>query len=110
MTTPAQDLFVQAKELEPAARGAFLEEACGDDAALRMEVERLLAAAARADSFFGGDDGATLGAQEFQESYAEKEGDVIGPYKLRQAISDRSNNKSVALKKKPNQTPSHTHL
>jgi serine/threonine protein kinase len=83
-----QDLFVQALELEPAAREAFLAQACGDDAELHLEVQRLLVDAERADSFFGGTDGATLGAEEFKETYAEKEGDVIGPYKLRQAIGE----------------------
>ncbi|MCU0780306.1 MAG: serine/threonine protein kinase, partial [Akkermansiaceae bacterium] len=88
MNSPAQDLFVQALEMEPASREAFLAQACGDNAELRLEVERLLADAARADSFFGDEDGATLGAEEFRETYAEKEGDVIGPYKLRQAIGE----------------------
>jgi hypothetical protein len=84
MNTQAQDLFIQARELEPAQREAFLAQACGDNAELHLEVQRLLVEAERADSFFGDDDGGTLGAQEFQETYAEKEGDQIGPYKLRQ--------------------------
>src|SRR5437763_12571483 len=36
-------LFEAALEREPAARAAFLDEACGDDPALRREVESLLA-------------------------------------------------------------------
>jgi serine/threonine protein kinase len=88
MTPSAQDLFVQALEMEPAVRDAFLAQACGDDAELHLEVQRLLVDAERADSFFGDEDGATLGAEEFKETYAEKEGDVIGPYKLRQAIGE----------------------
>jgi Tol biopolymer transport system component len=35
-------LFDEALEREPEARGAFLEESCGQDAELRAEVERLL--------------------------------------------------------------------
>ncbi len=37
-----EQLFQSALELEPAQRAAFLAEACGDDAALRHEVESLL--------------------------------------------------------------------
>src|SRR5690242_16846036 len=36
-------LFESALEREPAERAAFLDQACGDDAALRKEVESLLA-------------------------------------------------------------------
>ena len=88
MNSLAQDLFVQDLEMEPAARDAFLAQACGDNAELQLEVQRLLVDAERADSFFGDEDGATLGAEEFQDTYAEKEGDVIGPYKLRQRIGE----------------------
>jgi Tol biopolymer transport system component len=35
-------LFESARELEPEARGAFLDEACADDTGLRAEVESLL--------------------------------------------------------------------
>jgi serine/threonine protein kinase/Leucine-rich repeat (LRR) protein len=88
MTTLAQDLFVQASELPAAERDAFLAQVCGDDAELRLEIQRLLVDAARADSFFGDGDGSTLGAEEFKETYAEKPGDVIGPYKLREQIGE----------------------
>ena len=88
MTTPAQNLFVQALEMEPASREAFLASACGNDAELRLEVQRMLVEAARADSFFGDGDGATLGAEEFKETYSEKPGDQIGPYKLRESIGE----------------------
>ncbi len=40
----------------------------------------------RADSFFGDDEGATLGAGDLKESYAENEGEMVGPYKLLQEI------------------------
>jgi eukaryotic-like serine/threonine-protein kinase len=88
MTTPAQDLFAQARELPAANRDAFLAQACGGDAELHLEVQRLLVDAERADSFFGDENGATLGAEEFKETYAEKEGDQLGPYKLRQQIGE----------------------
>jgi serine/threonine protein kinase/tetratricopeptide (TPR) repeat protein len=88
MTAPAQDLFAQARELPVSERDAFLVQACGDNAELHLEVQRLLVDAARADSFFGDENGATLGAEEFKETYAEKESDQVGPYKLRQAIGE----------------------
>ena len=37
-----EKLFQSALELEPAQRAAFLAQACGDDEALRHEVESLL--------------------------------------------------------------------
>jgi serine/threonine-protein kinase len=52
-----EDLFYQALERDEATRGAFLDQQCGDDAELRREVERLLAAdraaAARLSSAVG---------------------------------------------------------
>lgn len=44
-------LFDAAVELSPKKRGSFLENACGGDAELRGEVEKLLASFERADSF-----------------------------------------------------------
>lgn len=76
----AQDLFAQARELPTAERDAFLAQACGDDAELRLEVQRLLVDSARADSFFGDADGSTLGAEAFRETFSEKPGDTIGPH------------------------------
>lgn len=37
-----EDLFFAALDLEPADRSAFLDDACGDDSALREELESLL--------------------------------------------------------------------
>ena len=39
----AKDIFVAALEHAPAARAAFLADACAGDAALREEVDSLLA-------------------------------------------------------------------
>lgn len=44
-------LFDAALELSPKKRESFLENACGGDAELRVEVEKLLASSARADRF-----------------------------------------------------------
>ena len=38
-----EDLFRRAKDLDPEERAAYLDGACGDDVALRGEVEALLA-------------------------------------------------------------------
>ena len=49
--TRTKQLFGEALDLEPAVRPAFLRERCGDDAALRAEVESLLENHGRADTF-----------------------------------------------------------
>jgi predicted Ser/Thr protein kinase len=46
-----KSLFDAAQELEPAERRKFLEDACGTDADLRREVEKLLASFENAESF-----------------------------------------------------------
>src|SRR5271155_3043001 len=43
-TKNARDIFLEALDREPAARAAYLDEACGGDAALRQRVEALLRA------------------------------------------------------------------
>ena len=49
----AKDLFARAHKLSLEAREAFLEQACGDDAELRLEVQRMLVDSEKADAFFG---------------------------------------------------------
>lgn len=66
MTTPAQYLFTRALDL-PEADPA---RACGEDAELRLEVQRTLVGSAYSDSFFGDENGATLGAEEFKEAFS----------------------------------------
>jgi hypothetical protein len=46
-----EKLFYQALDLEPAARIAFLNQACGDNATLRKEVESLLISSDKTFSF-----------------------------------------------------------
>src|SRR5262245_17520733 len=46
------DILADALELPRAERSAFLEQACGDDPAMRAQIERLLGAEAAADSSF----------------------------------------------------------
>ncbi|MHC4092583.1 MAG: serine/threonine-protein kinase, partial [Planctomycetota bacterium] len=47
----ARDLFVEILDLEESDRAAFLDERCGDDEALRADVEALLATDAETASF-----------------------------------------------------------
>ena len=46
-------VFLAALEKAPEERGGFLAEACGDDAALRAEVEELLGHAGEEEDAFG---------------------------------------------------------
>src|SRR6266571_4163273 len=46
-----EEIFLAAVEQEPDQVSAFLDTACGSDAALRREVEALLASDRRADRF-----------------------------------------------------------
>jgi serine/threonine-protein kinase len=48
----AEQLFIEALELEPTAREAFLDRACGNDKALRRDVKTLLDASARSADYF----------------------------------------------------------
>ena len=57
MTTPWQrinDLLDEGLELPPAERGGWLDRVCGDDSALRRELEELLAADAASTDFLEG--------------------------------------------------------
>ena len=93
METQAQDLFTQALEQDPGERPGFLDAACAGNPALRHDVERLLADAERADSFFA-DTLVTDGADTSGSGLTEREGDVIGPTnsasRLARAVSARS--------------------
>ena len=83
---PAELVFAEAMEIaDPAARRAYLDRACAGDAALRQEVESLLAAHEQAGDFMntGGDATATLPLPP-----AEKPGDRIGRYKLLEQIGE----------------------
>ncbi|MEZ5327964.1 MAG: tetratricopeptide repeat protein [Verrucomicrobiales bacterium] len=88
MPTSARAVFARALDINPDEREAFLAAECGDDAKLRLEVQRLLADAEKAQSYFSDDEGATIGAGAFGDTFTEAEGDQIGPYKLRQRIGE----------------------
>ena len=80
----AETILQEALELSDLQeRAAYLDEACGDDEALRGEIESLLAAHFAADAFMD-----TLADPVWQEAPTEKEGDRIGRYKLLQQIGE----------------------
>ena len=68
------ELFAAALDCPPDAREGFLAAACGEDAALRVKIERLLAADARAEEF--------LDPGPLQPGEDDAEGRRLGPYTL----------------------------
>ncbi|MGD0123905.1 MAG: protein kinase [Terriglobia bacterium] len=56
-----KSVFEKAQELKPESRASFLTQACGDDAALRSEVEALLDHDRRAGSFLDGNAASEIG-------------------------------------------------
>ena len=79
-------IFDEASEIpsgEP--RRAFLDQACGSDAALRSEVEELLRSAEEAGGFLADP---KRDATPVMVSVTEREGDRIGRYKLLQKIGE----------------------
>jgi WD40 repeat protein/serine/threonine protein kinase/tetratricopeptide (TPR) repeat protein len=70
----------------PAEREAYLERACGGDVELRRRVEQLLEARSKADDFFQSPDATQASANG--EPVFEREGAVIGPYRLMEQIGE----------------------
>ncbi len=80
-----ESLFAEALEqASPAARGAFLDAACGGDLVLRQRMENLLKSHTSAGSFLHKD----LAVTEVGRPLTEGPGSVIGPYKLLQVIGE----------------------
>ncbi|MBI1764574.1 MAG: protein kinase [Acidobacteria bacterium] len=78
-------LFQVAVEQEPARRGAFLAQACGEDAALRAEVKSLLAQE-QADSFIQAQVKGV--AREFTAQQDELTGQHIGVYRIGERLGE----------------------
>ena len=83
-----ETIFNAAKALPPESRADYLNLACRDDAALRHEVEQLLAAANDADGFF---EARPVGLTQLENTVTdsaiqEGPGTRIGRYKLLQQI------------------------
>src|SRR5262245_47005577 len=74
-------IFGKAAEMHSSAeREAYLNQACGDNAQMRAEVESLLAAGQDVGGFFDG--------LRMPEVVAESPGTIIGPYKLLEQIGE----------------------
>ena len=91
----ANEIFLKAMEIEPEAkRRQFADEACGDDAELRAQVESLLHAAERAGNFLEPPAGGVNTAENNDpgpltlDRISEGAGSVIGRYKLLQQIGE----------------------
>src|SRR5262249_31702730 len=81
-----ESIFAQALEIGSASeRAAFLDRACGDNAALRAEVEALLRAHERSGDLL---DLPEKPAATIDEPITERPGTVIGPYKLLEQIGE----------------------
>jgi serine/threonine protein kinase/tetratricopeptide (TPR) repeat protein len=83
---PEESIFTQALEIESAAeRAAFLDQACGNNLALRAEVEALLRAHGRSGDLLD----LTESSPATKELPArEVPGTIIGPYKLLEQIGE----------------------
>jgi serine/threonine protein kinase len=81
-----RDVFLAAVELSPDQWPGYLAEACGGDAELRAEVERLLAAHEKPDSVLIRPTPG-LPTADFAP-ISERPGTMIGPYKLLQQIGE----------------------
>src|SRR5215472_14725225 len=80
-------IFKAAAKLPPDRRAAYLDQACGSDAALRAEIESLLHAHDNSGSFLD-DVPAAPDPTENYQPIAERPGTVIGPYKLMEQIGE----------------------
>ena len=81
-----EELFQGALDRDEAVRGAFLDAGCGDEAALRDEVESLLAAHRQAGSFMGRRPAEWLGQPADGGDSSPWTGRRIGPYTVAREI------------------------
>jgi eukaryotic-like serine/threonine-protein kinase len=85
----ANEIFLQALELPtPGEREEYLDRVCQGDAALKAEVEALLAAGAKAGSFLESPAMAPQLAVTVERPLVERPGTIIGPYKLLEQIGE----------------------
>ncbi len=78
-------IFYQASDMDPRDRPAFLDRACGEDAAIRKEAESLLSAADRTLSDLR--EPAFEAARDMAAA-APFSGKLIGPWQILEAIGD----------------------
>src|SRR5688500_7971755 len=85
----AEVLFYEALELPPGARATFLNNACGADVTLRVEVDELLRAHDGAADFLQVDAPVSPELEsEFARLKPEEAGERIGQYKLLEQIGE----------------------
>jgi serine/threonine protein kinase len=77
-----EDLFHRALELDQSHRAEFLQHACGDDEALRREVESLLALDKPAERFIESPALEMMGRMAANESGNTAPPEKIGPYRI----------------------------
>ncbi|MFO0848263.1 MAG: tetratricopeptide repeat protein [Gemmataceae bacterium] len=88
-TPDAQSVFGRAAEISsPAARAAFLDDACAGHPAVRAEVDTLLKALGNAGSFMAHPAAPAGETRSYDGPIPESEGTVIGPYTLREQIGE----------------------
>jgi WD40 repeat protein/serine/threonine protein kinase len=88
-TDRAKEVFLDALEIGPPDdRRAFLDRACGHDAALRREVEDLLAHHPRVGSFLATSPRDPAATASFDPAATDGPGTVIGPYRLMEQIGE----------------------
>jgi eukaryotic-like serine/threonine-protein kinase len=75
-----EELFHEAAALGENERGAFLQRSCAEDPELQADVERLLAAHARASDFISTP--AIAAAGEWAEGDKSWVGRLVGPYRV----------------------------
>ena len=80
-------IFKAAVKLPPDRRAAYLDQACGSDAALRGEIESLLHAHDATCAFLEDVPPGPEPTEDYQPN-AERPGTVIGPYKLMEQIGE----------------------
>jgi WD40 repeat protein/serine/threonine protein kinase len=84
---PEESIFAEALEISTAAeRGAFLDRACGEDRALRAEVEALLRADGRSGDVLDLPDEPAVPPEDAPTR--EGPGTVLGPYRLMEQIGE----------------------
>jgi serine/threonine protein kinase/tetratricopeptide (TPR) repeat protein len=80
-------IFHEATALDPAQRKEYLDTACGDDAELRTEAERLIVAHERADRFI---ETPVIAVKRFWPDVTSDEvepGRLLGPYRILSEIA-----------------------
>ncbi|MBL9000645.1 MAG: tetratricopeptide repeat protein [Phycisphaerae bacterium] len=88
MAGKLQEIFESVIDLERAQREGYLASACGDDVALRADVESLLRAHDDAAKFLASPTAGSSATMTMAATLREGPGTRIGPYKILQAIGE----------------------